>query len=207
MGLFGSSKQSRRVQGSIGYFGLQDWWLSAFSDDERQHILTTHQPLGSSGHSLTQGTVSYTSQTAVGLLWALAGWFTKEPDRPIAHRMFDKAEEIAQDGAAVLDVHFLYGQEIAIYYKDRHRPEYMDKAIRACRQQIALAPEAAKAFKAEYAGAPLPGHKGYEQWAIILEKQEEYQEAIELCAQAQAEGWSGDWTRRIERCAKKLARA
>lgn len=191
MGLFDFLKPQPQIRGSIGYFGLGDWWLTTFSDEERQHILQVFQPLGSSGDSLTSGSISYTSESAVGLLQSLAGWFTKDQDRPIAHKMLDKAEELAV-GSPVLDRHFLYGQEIGTYYKDREQPAYLGKAIRACRQQIAIAPEAAKAFKAEYKGSPLPSHKGYEQLAIILEKQGNFQEAIGLSALALRQGWSGD---------------
>lgn len=207
MRLFSFSKSPQRIQGSIGYFGLEEWWLSTFSDEERRHIEATFQPLGDSGNSLTSGAISYTSQTAVGLLHSLAGWFTKEQDRVIARKMLDKAEDLAKNGARVLDLHFLYGQEVSIYYKDRDKPAYLDKAVRACRQQIALAPQAAEAFKAEYGDSQQPSHKGYEQLTIILEKQGKLQETIELSAQAQAQGWSGDWSGRIERCKRKLAKA
>ena len=46
-------------------------------------------------------------------------------------------------------------------------------------------------------------HTGYEQLAIILEKQREYDEAIDLCKQAQKQTWSGEWDKRIERCLKR----
>jgi hypothetical protein len=203
---FGFGKSPKRIQGSIGYFGLEDWWLTAFSDDERRHIQETFQPFGSSGDSLTPGAISYTSQTAVGLLGALAGWFGKPEDRPIAHKILDKAAELSKD-APVLDVHFLYQQMIEAYYKDRDKPEYMGRAVEACRRQIALAPDAAKAFKAEYSNSPLPAHKGYEQLAIIMEKEGHFQDAISLSHQAESEGWAGDWGRRVERCEKKLRRA
>ena len=206
MRLFGFGKSSKRIQGSIGYFGLEDWWLTEFSDDERQHIQTTFQPLGSSDDSLTSGAISYTSQTAVGFLGTLAGWFNSPEDRSIAHKMLDKAVELSKD-TPVLDVHFLCQQMIETYYKDRERPEYMDKAVGACRKQISLAPDAARAFKAEYAESPLPEHKGYKQLAIILEKQARFQEAIELSRQAESQGWAGDWVRRVERCEKKLRKA
>ncbi len=206
MGLFGFGKAPKRIEGSIGYFGLEDWWLTAFSDGERHYIQTTFQPLGSSGDSLTSGAISYTNQTAVGLLGALAGWFGKPEDRPIAHRILDKAAELSRS-APVLDVHFLYQQMIEIYYKDRDKPEYMDRAVEACRQQIALAPRVADAFKAEYGDSPLPAHKGYEQLAIILEKEKCFQDVIALSGQAESEGWAGDWARRVERCEKKLEKA
>jgi len=206
MRLFGFGKSSKRAQGSIGYFGLEDWWLTAFCDDERQHIQRTFQPLGDSGDSLTSGAISHTRQTAVGLLGALAGWFNGPEDRSIAHKILDKAVELSKDAPA-LGVHFLYQQMIQTYYKDREKSEYMDKAVGACRKQIALAPHAACAFKAEYSKEPLPEHKGYKQLAIILEKQGRFQDAIELSRQAESQGWAGDWVRRVERCETKLQKA
>ena len=107
----------------------------------------------------------------------------------------------------ILDVHFLYGQKIKIYYKDREKQEYLEKAIEACKQQIKIAPKAAKAFRTEYKDSSLPSHQGYKQLAIILEKQGHFREAIELCVQADKEGWAGDWQKRIERCKKKLKKA
>lgn len=207
MGLFGFLKGKRMVKGSIGYFGLEGWWLSAFSDEERQYIQKKFQPLGSSGDSLMSGEISYTSQTAVGLLWALAGWFSMEEERPIAYKILEKAEELSKTETLVLDVHFLYGEKINIYYKDRDKPEYLEKAVEACKQQIELAQKAADAFKAEYKDSPLPSHKGYEQLAIILEKQKNFEETIKLCARAEEQGWAGDWGKRIERCKKKLEKA
>lgn len=207
MGLFDFRKSQKRIQGSIGYFGLGDWWLSAFSDEERRHIQSTFQPLGSTGDSLTSGVINYTSLTAVGLLQALAGWFSKADDRPIAHKILEKAEKLSKMQTPVLDIHFLCQQKINIYYKDRDQPEFMEKAIEACRQQIALTREAANAFKAEYGDSPLPSHKGYEQLAIILEKQGSFEEAIALSRKAEAQGWAGEWGSRIDRCKKKLEKA
>jgi len=206
MSLFRFGKSATRIQGSIGYFGLEDWWLTVFSDDERRYIQATFQPLGSTGDSLTTGVISYTTGTVVGLLSALAGWFRRPQDRAIAHKILDKAVALSE-GAPVLDVHFLYQQLIETYYKDRENTEYMEKALEACRKQIALAPDAAKAFRAEYASSPLPAHKGYQQLAIILEKEGRFQDAIILSRQAETQGWAGDWARRIERCEKKRQKA
>jgi hypothetical protein len=81
----------------------------------------------------------------------------------------------------------------------------MQKAIDACMQQINLAPHAAKAFRAEYPNDDcLPAHKGYEQLAIIFEKQMRLKEAIALCQEADSQGWAGDWDRRIDRYQKNL---
>jgi len=207
MGLLDFFSKSNKAKGLIGYFGLENWWISEFSDEERRHITETFQPLGSSGDSLTSGDISYTSQTAVGLLQNLAGWFSKEKDRPIAYKLMKKAEELAETEGSVLDAHFLYGQKLAVYYKDRETPGCLEKAIDACKQQIDLAEKAAKAFRREYKDSPLPSHKGYQQLAIIFEKQGKFDETIELCRNADRQGWAGDWEKRIERCRKKATKA
>ncbi len=207
MGLLDFFSKPKKTKGLIGYFGLESWWLSEFSDEERSLIAKTFQPLGSSGSSLTSGDISYTSQTAVGLLQNLAGWFSKEKDRPIAYKLMRKAEELSETEGSVLDAHFLYGQKLALYYKDRENPGCLENAIDACNQQIDLAEKAAKAFRREYKDSTLPSHKGYQQLAIILEKQGHFDETIELCLKANKQGWAGDWGKRIERCRKKAAKA
>lgn len=80
----------------------------------------------------------------------------------------------------------------------------MNLAIQACKLQIELAPQAANAFRKEYIKQPLPRPVGYEQLAIIREKEKNYLEAIKLSKQAKKQGWAGDWDKRIERCEKKF---
>jgi hypothetical protein len=205
MRLFGFEFGKKQTGGMIRYFGLADWWQSAFTDEERRHIRETYQPLGASGDTLTTGNISYSSQSAAGFLHTLASWFHRPNDRPLAHKILAKAEEFADD-APVLDRHFKCQTKLELYYKDRNQPGFLDKAMDACREQIALAPEAAEAFRATYEDSPLPSHSGYGQLAVILEKQMRYEEAISLCAGAEQEGWAGDWGKRIERCRKKLAK-
>lgn len=207
MGLMSLFSKNRKVNGLIGYFGLEDWWLSEFNDEERKHIVETFLPLGSSGQALESGEISYTSQTAVALLQNLSGWFSKEKDRSIAYKLIEKAEELSKTEGSILDVHFLYGHKLSIYYKDRDSPGGLEKAIESCKQQIAISKKAAKEFLKEYDGSPLPSHKGYQQLAIIFEKQGKYTEAINLCKQAAEQGWAGDWEKRVVRCNKKEKKA
>lgn len=204
--MFGLFNKKSEIKGEIGYFKLQDWWFSAFTQEERNHIEEVFHPMGSdpSSKPLTQGDLSYTSQTAAGLLQALAGWFNNPRDREIAKKIITKAEELAPTGGNVLDRHFTLSEKMVIYYREREAsPEAMEKAIQACREQIAMAPEAAKAFLKEYPWQPLPAHAGYRQLRIILEKQGKFDEAIELCEQAKQQGWSGNWDKQIETLKKK----
>lgn len=211
--MFGLFNKKSEIKGEIGYFKLQDWWLSAFTQEERDHIEEVFHPIGAdpSSKPLTQGDLSYTSQTAAGLLQALAGWFNNPRDREIAKKIITKADELSREasqsapsGGNVLDRHFTLSEKMVIYYRERETsPEAMEKAIQACRDQIALAPEAAKAFLKEYPGQALPAHAGYRQLRIILEKQGKFDEAIELCEQAKSQGWADDWDKQIETLKKK----
>lgn len=187
--------------GALGYFGLADWWEETFTPDEQELIQERYQPMGSSRERpLTQGQISHTTQTAAGLLWALAGWFNKPGERHLARRILEKAEQVA-DGP--LDRHFTYQQQIEVYYPDREDPEAMAAAVRACERQVALSSDAAAAFQAEYPDSSLPAHRGFKQLAIIYDKQGRYDEAITLCRRVQAEGWSGDWEKRLDRLQAK----
>lgn len=208
--MFGLFNKKTEIKGEIGYFKLQDWWLTAFSQEERDHIEDVFHPLGADPNSkpLTQGDISYTSETAAGLLHALAGWFNNPRDREIAKKIIDKADELAPTGTDVLDHHFTLQQKMEIYYRERETsPEALEKAISACIEQITLAPEAAKAFLKEYPEQSLPAHAGYSQLRIILEKQGKFDEAIELCKKAEQQGWAGNWDKQIETLKKKKEKA
>lgn len=204
--MFGLFNGKSEIRGEIGYFKLQDWWLTCFTQEERDHIEEVFHPMGADPNSkpLTQGDISYTSQTAAGLLGSLAGWFNNPRDREIAKKIIQKADELAPESEDVLDHHFTLQQKMEIYYRERGTsPEAMETAIQACREQIAFAPQAAKAFQKEYPGETLPAHAGYSQLRIILEKQGKFDEAIELSEQAKAQGWSGAWDKMIETLNKK----
>ncbi len=205
--MFNIFKKEKQIEGEIGYYGLVDWWTNTFSQEERAHIEEIFHPMGADPNSkpLTEGKIEYSSQNGSGLLWALAGWFNKPGDRPIARKIIQKAEELAKAGGDILDLHFSFQQEIEIYYRDRDTdPTALEKAIKACEDQIRIAPEAAKAFLKEYPHQTLPAHVGYTQLAIIFKKQGKYKKLMEICEQAKKQGWSGDWDKRIEEAKKKL---
>jgi len=115
---------------------------------------------------------------------------------------FDSPKEI--EANKDLDIHFALNDKISEYYKNRHIDDNLEKAIKACEDQIEFAPRAAKAFKTLWKGEPLPGHKGFEQLVIIREKQGEIEEAIRLCDIATKQGWPSDWKERKQRLLKKL---
>ena len=95
--------------------------------------------------------------------------------------------------------------KIEIYYRNRDNDaNALKEAITACKQQIEIAPKAMIAFRKEYGDTSLPRHRGFEQLAIIKEKQKDFEAAIDISEKAKVQGWAGDWQKRIERCKRKI---
>jgi len=215
MRLFKTSSTPELIDGPIKYYDLINWWQSAFTEEERARMIAVYQPMGSGigmgaensapENHLTEGDLEWSSADILGFLSTLAGWFNNKHDRLIAKKILDKAASFIPETKSILSVHFLYQALIETYYPDRDNPDALSSAIEACKNQIKIAGAAAKAFRREYPqDQQLPGHKGYEQLAIIFEKQSDYEEAINTCQKAMKQGWSGDWQHRIERCLKRM---
>lgn len=214
------------INGQLGYYKLADWWFSTFTASEREYIEQVYQPLGGKPgeRPLTQVKITSADKRSNRVLWGLAGWFKKTDDRHIARRILAKAEKLAISESDVIGLHFTYSQMVQVYYKDRATDSTaFDLAVESCEKQIAIAPKVIEAFRKEEqardkllrsmlksaSSSPkipfvLPSHVGFEQLVIILEKQGEYDRAIELCKLANQQGWDGDWDKRIDRCKKKL---
>jgi len=83
----------KKVGGLIACFGLEDWWLNEFTDVERQRIEECYGK-----DSLTQGDIYATSQTAHGLIKAMASFWKPTPeDELLVLRLMAKANEMLID--------------------------------------------------------------------------------------------------------------
>lgn len=102
----------------------------------------------------------------------------------------------------LLQKHHEYSAQIEVW--DRQREEesaaleqaVLEKIVAACNEQIAIAPEVAHLLKLA-SSSPLPTHPGYQHLSSIRASQGRWAEAICLCREAQAQGWSGPWAERI----------
>ncbi len=185
-------------KGAIKYFGLSEWWLSEFSEEERSKIISSYGPGG-----VIDGEFSNISVSATSFLSNLADWVKGIENRAVAYKLLSKAEELIST-ATVSEKHFFYQIKIQIYYRYREEDSSaLNAAVSACEQQIAMHKEASQAFRNEYGDQILPMHVGFTQLCIIRERQGNYDEAIRLCNEAMMEGWGGDWEKRIERYTKK----
>lgn len=196
------------IGGELGYFGLGSWWLSTFSAKERRYMESLFQgrELPAGARPLTRDRGLLGVQTTAGLLVLLADRLSHRPeDRALACLVLTKAEERASSESDRLGLHFTYHQTIRMHlrWKERFR-DAADLALAASDKQVRFSPEAAEAFRHRYPEEPLPVHLGYLNVASVLEQQGAYTRAIEICKQAQSEGWGGNWPWRIQRMARRL---
>ncbi|MDX7764601.1 hypothetical protein Q7I15_05695 [Aeromonas veronii] len=190
-----------QVKGVIEYHGLSDWWQNEITTAEKEIILTTYNPMGSSPNEIIEANICFSSGSAVQLVGSIASWLNKIEHIELAKKLFVKAENLINSRTPILDVHFLFQNEIITYYKHREVIG-LEPSITSCNKQISISKKASRILISEY-GMPLPSHKGYQQLSIIMEKLSDYQKVIAICNEAKNEGWSGDWDKRIERCTKK----
>lgn len=88
-----------KVGGQIAYHELTDWWLSTFTEAEREYIENRYQPMNASPKSLTRGTVykeeGKTIDTGM-FLYGLATWFRSKSDASIYKRIHEKIDELGR---------------------------------------------------------------------------------------------------------------
>lgn len=236
-------KGKGRIEGFIASADLTAWWLDQFDEQERRRINETYRPMGSSPDVesiLTTGPIQKAGFDAASTLSTVATWFKQPEDRTIAYRFLQKAEELLPQSENILTAHFFHQAKCQVNYRWREIDDCaLQRAINACRSQIAIAPQAAEAFvpsqakplvvvdwlndsEAEiqrkarliseghatselYGGLEsLPSHHGFKQLAIILQKRGDLDDALAVCREAKAQGWNGDWDKRIARLLNQL---
>jgi len=159
------------------------------------------------GGELNKGLILCSSATVVNFLIGLQTWFTTLADEAISEKILKKAESFVTDETPILDRHFLYGSFIEHYYKKRNVDlKFYELAKLYCLKQIEISKKSKEAFLSDPTFSILPRHKGYEQLAIILEKENDYTNAMLICLAAKEIGWNTDWNKRILTLEKKEKR-
>jgi len=192
--------------GVLGQFDLWEWWSDSFSDEEKRYILERYNPFPGYPQEksvLTHGSISIAHPRS--FLSRIALWFNNVDGYSIALKFMNKAQEYPISDLSVLDYHFDCDERVMFYYRWRNEHEgALDSAIRACKEQIGIASDAAPACLEKF--GMIPRHGGYDQLAIIYEKQGQLEEAIAICEQGRAQGWANDFDKRLARLNKKLAK-
>ena len=198
MGLLSSLRPKPKIEGELARCGLTEWWLVAFTADERRTVETTLAPLfKDKPYSLTAGHASGALSASL-VLQGYSSWFSTGGSRGIAQRILEEAERRA---TTAVERHFLYQRVIEFHSPRQSDPAERQAGLAASERQVEHAVESALAWRQEMKAAPLPRHAGYEQLIGIREQEGEYDAAIELCQRAASQGWAGDWDKHLKRVA------
>lgn len=137
------------MDGFIGLYNLEKWWLNELTSEERKIIENQYNPIGlpEGSVSLTKGKLSGGNQSKLSFLSGLATWLKKPETYSISKKIIDFADNFVKETSNILDVHFYYQNRIEIFYRNRdNASNALNIAIKACEDQIRIAKEVAKAF-------------------------------------------------------------
>lgn len=190
-----------RVGGEVARYGLEAWWLGSFTDEERQLISDTYRPLGLPHMSLTDGAATYQPELSpFAFLANLATWLNRPPHGHLARKVADFASTRPMPHDP-WQTHFAYSNLCKVYYRWRDEdPDALGKAIMACERDI----EVSRSLNPEVEEGVVVAHHCYNQLRIILDKMGRFEEAIELCDDAERGGWRGDWEHERQRLRRKI---
>lgn len=191
-------------RGVIGFVGLDDWWDSELSNQERRELRDCYRPLGGSGNFPDEGNVfSLTGidnkpLTPLFILNALLNFCT---DYSLQKKLIFKGHDLAVTCRKPLDIHFFFASVIKIEYKNRNADGGSILLVKeACKSQISISSKAkSRLLKLSHMHGELPSHEGYDRLVSILDNEKNYKEANTLSKKALSQGWRGDWKDRIER--------
>ncbi|NNK96558.1 MAG: hypothetical protein HKP41_19600 [Desulfobacterales bacterium] len=200
------------IKGKIGYYGLEEWWKTAFTAEDRKFMVEECRSYMTKKDYLTTDELKESFQyynhynTNLNAIQFLLGFSEQvnflRQDRLLSLIIIEKALEMATKQNDIFYQHIAYTLMISFCYYHRKNPLYFDKAMWACKQQIKMSHQAIREAgkkQANYCLYPT----GFKQLAIVLEKHWKFQECIDLCIQADEQGWEGDWKKRIARCKKR----
>lgn len=205
-----------KVGGNIAYYNLTDWWLSDFTEDERNMIREKYKPVGcGKDYCIDKGVLEpiYNTCSQYNFLNNIYIWFAYEQDYnlyiKVSIKIYNKMQEYNptnyNDKSDIIGRNIYYLEQIKFHYANRQKDNHLELAIEYCKKQIDISKEVKQAWFIQNGHAlHLPSHIGFKQLAIIYEKQGKYKEALDITKEALLEGWNNDSQKRIDRLEKKI---
>ncbi|MFC6954073.1 tetratricopeptide repeat protein [Halorubellus litoreus] len=181
--------------------GLEDWYKD-LDENQRQKLRQHSTFFGTGGETnLLEVGRRETSQTAQEYLKGVGSTAANEGDYDFAEMVLLTALE-REDGSAT-STHFTYNELIDVYYKQRDsREDAIEKCVECCEKDIQIADEFVREF------GEVPRIPAFKRLAIIYEKQERYEEALDVCDKAleigTTDGTKGGFEGRKERIQRKM---
>ncbi|GLT07983.1 hypothetical protein ACFQFQ_14565 [Sulfitobacter porphyrae] len=198
----------KKIGGEIRRHGLEDWWLSVLTENEREAANQLYTPMGAPRGTLTEGSAERQPELdTVCFVANLAVWLSKPGHMDLALKVADHARNNwgePDPSPKAWQRHFAASHLCKVYYRWRDEvPSALPNAIWACERGIEVSSMLAPVIE----GDIVVGHHCFRQLAIIREKQGDFNAAISVCHLAKQRGWNDDWDKRIAKLEKKAARS
>jgi len=174
-----NKSRDQEVEGKILYYGLVNWWLSAFTEAEREYIDNRFQPMNQPSHSLTKRKYGKNDDEiidAASFLNSLATWFRDKSDSSILKRIHEKivvlGEEKPISGPGYVD-----GRHFVTFVNDVKELKKLGNLDEAERLLLKLVVAMENACKKNKDGV---GPWYYNELAKIYRKRKEYQKEVTI---------------------------
>lgn len=176
-------------------YDLKKWFDKTFDKSEKNILLSAYP-------DFTDKNANFNSPYAAYFLAASLPWYNKKDNAVICMKVVSKVLELLNETSdiPVYELHFIYMPLIQTLYKNRDFENSFSLAVEICNKQIEIAPQVAEVFKKN--DGYLSCHTGFEQLAIIEKKNKNWSRVIEICETAKAQGWGGEWDKRIDEARK-----
>ena len=207
MGLFDRLRK-KKIDGMIGYLGLEDFWMSLSFEQSEAMIRYTRSGLGADPNSSPiEGKITYSSARPLSYLSSYIGWAVADHDYALADKIIEHCDKIYEKATPV-DKHFYLMGAADCYYKQRDsREDALALAEKYHLMDVKLFPQY-KGLLVKDMGGILPRIPSFQQLAIMYEKAGRYQDAIDICKLAMDYGLTdttkSGYAGRLENLQKKL---
>ena len=207
MGLFDRLRKNK-IEGIIGYLGLEDFWMSLSFEQSEAMIRYTRSGLGADPNSSPiAGKITYSSARPLSYLSSYIGWAVADHDYALADKIIEHCDKIYEKATPV-DKHFYLMSAADCYYKQRDsREDALALAEKYHLMDVKLFPQY-KGLLVKDMGGILPRIPSFQQLAIMYEKAGRYQDAIDICKLAMDYGLTdttkSGYAGRLEKLQKKL---
>jgi len=198
-------KKENEINGIIKYLNLNDFWRSCNAEEQEALVRYYQSGLGFYTSPI-EGSYASSSETPHKYLSAMLGWAAKEKNWPLADKLISAGLQIPVNSSNCIDTHVFFQEAAECYYKQREtRPDAISLTTDFCEKDIALLPLYSTQMKVQF--GTIPRIQTVQRLAIIYEKLNRIQDAIELCNMAircgLSDGTKGGYLARLNRLEKK----
>jgi hypothetical protein len=173
------SKHDWQVKGKIEYYDLENWWLTTFTEAEREYVDNRYQPMNQSPHTLTQGNYAKRDGEIIDaalFLNGLATWFRNKNDSSIQKRIHNKIDELGKH-KPIEKPGYINGRHFVTYVNDVKEIKKVGNLDDAEKLLLRIIVVMEKLSKENNEGV---GPWYYEELAKIYRKRREYDKEVTI---------------------------